>query len=123
MGLRNLAFVNSVAETTFGTTPAMPDYARWMGVINATWHEERTKDRPEELHQSLARYFRSTTMYKLATLDVEATCTFEDINFILQMGVKGVSPTDDMDMTTPAQTYLYRPTLTAADNPRTYSLQ
>jgi hypothetical protein len=121
MGLRQLSVVQLGKESSAGTLVAATQ--KLMGVYTATWHEQRTKDSPEELRQSLARYFRATTLDVLATLDLEQTCTFEELPYQLYMGVRG-DPTVTNDAAgTTGYRYLWRPTLTAVDVPRTYSFE
>jgi hypothetical protein len=122
MGLRQLARVQSALEVTPGT-PVPTATSKWMGVYTATWHEERTKDSPEEIRQSLARYFRATTLSVMGSVDLEQTCTFEELPYVLGAGVKGgVSGVTDGG-SPPGYAYAYTPTLTAVDTPNTYTLQ
>jgi hypothetical protein len=121
MGLRQLQFIHSAPEATFGTTVATAT-AKWTGLYTVRFHQEETKIRPDELRQSLARYFRTVNAGRLGRVEVEMTCTFEDIIFVLMAGIRATTPTADMGMPA-AYTWTFSPTLTTVDNPKTYTLQ
>jgi hypothetical protein len=121
MGLKQLSVVQLGKEGTAGTAVAATQ--KLMGVYSATWHEERNKDAPEELRQSLARFFRSTTLDVLATVDIEQTCTFEEFVYLLYSGIRADPTVTNDGAATPIYKYLFTPTLTAVDTPRTYTME
>lgn len=92
MGLKALRKIQIGEESTKGT--AVPATAILLGAL--TMKETPTIHRPEEERGSMAEFFRSLKVANLAELSFEGDATFEQILYLLHMGVAGnVSPTGD----------------------------
>lgn len=119
MGLTAFRRIQLGKETAPGT--AVPATAKLMGFNLKAPLADRQIVQPEEERGSLAGAFRSYTQsvgWTGATLSGDAT--FEDILYLLAMAIKGgVVPTG----TGTAKTWAFEPSLTAANNPDTFTLE
>jgi hypothetical protein len=122
MGLTHLGKIQLAAEGTATPGTAVTTATYLLPVYRASWHEEDTVDQPEELRGDLAKYHRGDILGKMATIDVEADCTFETLPYFLEMNVKHSAGVSDASGT-PAYKYTYEPSLTSADTPQTYTVQ
>jgi hypothetical protein len=77
---------------------------------------------PAKLNGSLAVSDDVAVLGKAAMLTLGGYTTFEDINYLLEMGYRHVAPSADGG-TPAAQTRVYEPSLTTADDPKTKAVE
>jgi hypothetical protein len=93
MGLRALRKIQ-IGEETTGKGTAMPATAALLGTL--TMKSSPTIHRPVEERGSLAEFARSINVANLAELSFEGDATFQQILYLLHMGVLGnVTPAAD----------------------------
>lgn len=77
---------------------------------------------PAKLNGSLAVSDDVAVLGKAGMLTIGGYATFEDINYLLEMGYRHVAPSTDGG-TPAAQTRVYEPSLTTADDPKTKAVE
>ena len=108
MGLRALRKIQLGKETTKGTAVAAT--AALLGLL--TMKESPTIHRPVEERGTLAEFARSIKVANLAELTFEGDATFEQLLYLLHMGVMGnVSPVADG---TNGQKWTFTPAMASA---------
>lgn len=119
MGVAALRKIQAGKETTRGTAVAAT--AKWMGVELAASLKDREIVQPSDQRGSLAGAFRSYSPAYLWESKLSGHVTFEDLILLLAMAIKGgVTPTT---VDTSARLWTFAPSLTAANDPDTFTLE
>lgn len=122
MGLKTLGRLQWGLEATAGTATTSP--VRAMGLTGVTWHENNNVDMPVELRASMAQHHRGDILSKQADIAVEGYLSFQDAPFLFAAAVKaGTAGVSDSGSANPAYLYTYDPTLSAPDDPSTFTFE
>lgn len=107
-------------ETTPGTI--VPATAIAAGLTDIRYRPDTVVNEPAKLNGSLAVSNDVAVLGKAGMLTLGGYATFEDINYLLEMGYRHVAPSADGGSPA-AQDRVYEPSLTTADDPKTKSVE
>jgi hypothetical protein len=86
--------------------------------------EMMTLHRPDEERGSLADIFRTVVAGEAVDLGFEGDLTFEQVMYLLHMGVKAVTPTQPDAVNSPTvYLWTYTPSLTSGNTPKTFTIE
>jgi len=117
-GLYTFRDVRCAPETTPGTKVTTAT-ARLLGKLTAPLGAP-ILHRPQEETGSLAGNTRTVVVGEELKMSFEGDCTFEQLVYLLNMGIKGITtPTG----TSPTYTWAFKHTLTSPSTPKSFSFQ
>jgi hypothetical protein len=118
---REFLKVQSGAQSVLGT--AVPATTIMAALTDIRYRPDTVVQEPAKLNGNLAVSNSADVLGKGGHLQIGGYLTFEDILFLLEMGYKTVSPSNDAGTPNIAYSRVYAPTLTAADQPKFYTLE
>lgn len=109
------------AQSALGTPVAATTIAA--ALTDIRYRPDTVVQEPAKLNGNLAVANGADVLGKGGHLQIGGYLTFEDILYLLEMGYKTVSPTNDAGSPNIAYSRVYAPSLTSADQPKLYTME